>query len=221
MRARCRVVLAGHPAGPPAPRAAARFRSSRPLHRRRRLHRAVGGAARQGADDPAASRPARGRPMRRGRQRPQRRLPERVADPRAENGLARFASEIDSSSGSDSRTSTSCAPTWSRQEIDCDYEATGELESRSSRTARRSCDGGRGARCAASATTSTCSTPARCGPRSTRRCTSAALWTGRRGARPPRQARRGLRAAAVRPACGSSRQTRVPVSGTSGAACRC
>ena len=54
----------------------------RPVHRRRRLHRAVGGALRQGARSRARRRPARGRDGRLRRQRPQRRLRDRVAHAR-------------------------------------------------------------------------------------------------------------------------------------------
>ena len=57
-------------------------RRSGPVHRRRRVHRPVGGAARQARRPAARRRAAGGRPLRRVGQRAQRRLSRRVADAR-------------------------------------------------------------------------------------------------------------------------------------------
>ena len=65
------------------PRAGAGGRDrGRPVHRRRRLHRAVGGAAREGRRPGARRRRARGRDRRLRRQRAQRRLLRRLAHAR-------------------------------------------------------------------------------------------------------------------------------------------
>ena len=73
-------------------------------------------------------------------------------------------------------TSTRIGCHGGQYDIDCDFERTGELE-----VATAAVPAGRPGRVgragpACTATTSRCSTATRCGPRSTRRPTSAALW---------------------------------------------
>ncbi len=80
-RRRAAAVLAGQPARPRRARAAHRHRRGRPVHRRWRLHRTVGGARRQGAGPRPGRRGPRGHPLRRRGQRPQRRVPGGVTDP--------------------------------------------------------------------------------------------------------------------------------------------
>ena len=74
---------------------AGRRHRRRPVHRRRRLHRAVGGAAREGARPGARRRRARGRDRRLRRERPQRRVRVASLTHGIENGLARFADEME------------------------------------------------------------------------------------------------------------------------------
>jgi EmrB/QacA subfamily drug resistance transporter len=81
-RRRAALVLARRPAGAGAAPAADGRRGGRPLHRRRRLHRPVGGAPREGRGRRPRRRPAGGGDGRRGGERAQRGLRERVADAR-------------------------------------------------------------------------------------------------------------------------------------------
>ena len=149
------------------------------MHRRRRLHRAVGGAAREGRRPLPRRRRARGGDRRRSAPA------AATAGSRASlthgiaNGLRRFAGEMETLERLGARTSTGMradldaprhrlrararpASCWSSLEPD-----------RTSGSRRRpSC-------CAASATTSSCSTPRRCAPRSPRRPTTARCGTAR------------------------------------------
>ncbi len=74
--------LAALPPRDPAPPLSGHGRH-RPVHRRRRVHRPVGGAAREGRRPGARGRPARGGHDRLRRERPQRRLRHELADARA------------------------------------------------------------------------------------------------------------------------------------------
>ncbi len=129
---------------PPAPGGR---RRRRPVHRRWRLHRAVGGAARQASGPRAIGRAGRGRALRRGRQRTQRRVPRRVADARAgQRPEPLRASEMPMLARLGAENFAGLPPTWSGSGSTAEYDPSGSLTSRWSPPGRGPAGGGRAGR---------------------------------------------------------------------------
>ena len=155
--------------------ALARGRERGPRGRRRRLHRAVDGAARQASATPARASCCSRRSASAGRRRAATAGSARRASPTARRtasaaGPTRYD---DADAARASRTSTRSSRPSREYGMDCDFERTGSSRSRSSRTRW---SGWPSPMPRTGATSSSTATP--CGPRSTRPPTSPVVGTG-------------------------------------------
>ena len=123
------VLDATAPSAPAAARRSTGDAARRPVHRRRRVHRAVGGAARQGATTRRAtsscSRPRRSASARAGATAASSSPRSPTASPTALAPLRRR--DADARAPRARRTSRASRPTSRATAIDCDFERTGEL----------------------------------------------------------------------------------------------
>ena len=210
---------------PREPAAAARGAvRRRPVHRRRRLHRAVGGAARQGRRPRPRRRRARGRHDRLRRERAQRRLRARLAHARdRERPRALRRRDAAARAARQRELRTGFVADLERLGIDCDLEPTGDL---SVALEPHEVGVGRGVRRAARAPRPRARglrRAPRSGPRSPRRPTSAAIWdkTDAARRRPGQAGAWASQAPRCAPASASTSARRATTIGGRATACGC